>query len=71
VAIKHSFVSTIPDDPAAVTAGEVTPTNWNDNHKADTPNAFLMSDPSGDLTEATVEQTKITLEILVTALIFG
>lgn len=30
--IKHTFVSSIPDDPAAVAAGQVAPSNWNDDH---------------------------------------
>lgn len=30
--VKHTFTSLIPDDPAAVAAGEVVPSNWNANH---------------------------------------
>ena len=32
LAVTHAFVSAIPDDPDAVTAGEVVPSNWNDGH---------------------------------------
>jgi hypothetical protein len=32
LSIVHSFRSAIPDDPVAVAAGEITPSNWNDNH---------------------------------------
>lgn len=32
VAITHPFVSAIADDPAAVLAGQVVPSNWNANH---------------------------------------
>ena len=30
--INHNFVSAVPDDPAAVGAGEVVPSNWNEDH---------------------------------------
>lgn len=30
--ITHPFLSTVPDDPLAVAAGEVVPTNWNETH---------------------------------------
>ena len=30
--VNHKFVSAIPNDPAAVAAGEVVPSNWNDTH---------------------------------------
>ena len=30
--VKHPFVSTVADDPAAVAAGEVVPSNWNAAH---------------------------------------
>lgn len=30
--ITHTFVSSIPDDPASTAAGEVTPTRWNQAH---------------------------------------
>ena len=30
--VTHTFVSAIADDPAAVAAGEVVPSNWNANH---------------------------------------
>ena len=30
--IKHKFVSLIPDDPAAEAAGQVLPSDWNDEH---------------------------------------
>lgn len=30
--ITHRFISAIADDPASVTAGEVVPSNWNDDH---------------------------------------
>lgn len=32
ISVKHSFVSTIPDDSAAFSAGEVTPSRWNAEH---------------------------------------
>lgn len=32
LAVNHAFTSTIPDDPAASAAGEVTPTRWNEAH---------------------------------------
>lgn len=32
VAITHNFVSAVSDDPAAVTAGKVVPSKWNENH---------------------------------------
>jgi len=32
ISITHSFVSVIADDPAAASAGQVTPSNWNDAH---------------------------------------
>ena len=32
VTITHPFVSAISDDPAAVTAGQVVPSNWNATH---------------------------------------
>lgn len=30
--VTHAKVSLIPDDPAAVAAGEVVPSDWNDDH---------------------------------------
>ncbi len=30
--IKHTYQSTIPDNPEAVAAGEVTPSRWNEDH---------------------------------------
>lgn len=33
--ITHAKVSTIADDPAAVAAGEVVPSDWNHNHNFD------------------------------------
>lgn len=30
--IVHKFVNAVVDDPAAVAAGEVVPSNWNDDH---------------------------------------
>ncbi len=32
MAIKHKFTCIIADDANAVTAGQVVPSNWNDNH---------------------------------------
>ena len=32
VAITHHFVSAVADDPAAVLAGQVVPSKWNENH---------------------------------------
>lgn len=32
VAITHPFVSAVADDPAAVLAGQVVPSKWNENH---------------------------------------
>jgi hypothetical protein len=32
VTVKHKKVNAIPDDPAAVAAGEVVPSDWNDEH---------------------------------------
>lgn len=32
ISVSHAFVSAITDDPAAVTAGEVVPSNWNAPH---------------------------------------
>lgn len=32
VSVKHKFVSVIADDPLSVVAGEVVPSNWNDEH---------------------------------------
>lgn len=54
VSVTHKFTSAIPDDPAAVTAGEVVPSNWNDTHtitglgalaSLDTITASLITDP--------------------------
>ncbi len=33
--VKHAFTSVIPDNPAAVAAGEVVPSNWNADHVVD------------------------------------
>lgn len=30
--VTHPFVSAVPDDPTAVAAGEVVPSNWNASH---------------------------------------
>lgn len=52
MAIKHTFVSAIADDPQAVANGEVTPTNWNDDHTIE----------DGTITEAQLDsdvQTKL------------
>ena len=35
--ITHAFVSAIADDPDAVAAGEVVPSNWNASHTIETP----------------------------------
>lgn len=35
VAITHTKVSTVPDDPAAVAAGQVVPSDWNAEHTID------------------------------------
>jgi hypothetical protein len=32
ITVTHSFSSTIPDDPDALAAGEVTPSRWNAAH---------------------------------------
>lgn len=54
--ISHKFVSLIPDDPAAVAAGEVVPSNWNDAHtKAD-----LTTDVTGKLPGANLADTAVT-----------
>jgi hypothetical protein len=45
--ITHTFVSAIPDDPAAVTAGEVTPSNWNATHDITITAADVGADPAG------------------------
>lgn len=63
MALKHSFVSVIADDPAAVTAGEVVPSNWNDNHTTDTANAFVTTDGSGDLQESSYSAAKALLSL--------
>lgn len=44
--VSHPFVSAIPDDPAAVAAGEVVPSNWNANH---TVSIDLTSEVTGVL----------------------
>lgn len=35
--VTHAFISAIPDDPAAVAAGEVVPSNWNAAHVVSGP----------------------------------
>jgi hypothetical protein len=30
--VKHKFTCPVPDDAAAVAAGQVVPSNWNDSH---------------------------------------
>lgn len=53
--IAHKFVSAIADDPAAVAAGEVVPSNWNDAHtKAD-----LTTDVTGKLPAANLADTAV------------
>lgn len=48
ITVKHAFVSTIADDPAAAAAGEVVPSNWNAAHTI-TGQVSLATDVTGNL----------------------
>jgi len=55
--VTHPFVSAIADDPAAVAAGEVVPSNWNANHtlayniSTSTTGSSVTMDASEDIRE--------------------
>ena len=50
MALLHRFSSVIVDNPAAVAAGKVPPSKWNDDHIVDAPaNALLFADPDGSV----------------------
>lgn len=48
--VKHKFVSTIPDDALSIAAGEVVPSNWNDEHSVSLAAADIEA--AGGLTSA-------------------
>ena len=56
--IKHKFNCTVSDDPVAEAAGQVIPSNWNDNHKAETADSFIVSGVSGDLEEVSYSSAR-------------
>lgn len=48
--VKHQKVSSIADDPAAVAAGQVVPSDWNAEHAIDGLDAvFQTSNALGEL----------------------
>src|SRR5258705_10071289 len=53
ISISHLFVSAIPDDPAAVLAGEVVPSNWNAAHalSGGTSGSVLFIDGGGNFAQ--------------------
>jgi hypothetical protein len=53
--IKHKFTSAIPDDPAAVTAGEIVPSNWNDQHDFSLSSADISDFTTAAATAAPVQ----------------
>lgn len=55
LSITHTFVSAIADDPAAVAAGKVVPSNWNSTHTL-----------TGDLSGYTITVSQISDAIITT-----
>lgn len=55
--VTHSFVSAIPDDPAAVAAGEVVPSEWNAEHVLD----LAISDVTGLQTALDAKATQVDM----------
>lgn len=52
VSLKHAFTSAIADDAVAVAAGEVVPSNWNEEHNlTGTNNSVLFIGSGGAVTE--------------------
>lgn len=67
VTIKHAFASSIPDDPTAVAAGEVVPSNWNAAHVISggaaltaTSDVNIILTLGGAPTDALLDATSIT-----------
>jgi len=58
--VTHSFVSVIADDPAAVAAGEVVPSEWNADHVLD----LAISDVTGLQTALDAKADQTDLEAL-------
>lgn len=64
--IAHPFVSAIADDPAAVLAGKVVPSNWNANHAIQYTYAAFSGTANTAGNEDIVECTSGTFTLTLT-----
>jgi hypothetical protein len=67
IAFKHQKVSSIPDDPAAAAAGEILPSDWNDDHDLTMATARLLgrvSSGAGAVEELTASQVATFLDLI-------
>lgn len=67
VAVTHALVSAIATDPAATSAGKVTPTNWNANHVLANTSTTALLGSNGSTTVGEITYTTLGLAMLQAA----